>query len=53
MKPIFLFTDIEAILIQPSCRLLTILGPGGIGKTRIGLQIGALSNGKESAPIGL
>jgi predicted ATPase/DNA-binding SARP family transcriptional activator len=27
-------------LSQPGCRLLTLLGPGGNGKTRLGLQVG-------------
>ena len=32
--------DLCSALDQPDCRLLTVLGPGGIGKSRIGLQVG-------------
>jgi predicted ATPase/DNA-binding SARP family transcriptional activator len=31
--------DISARLQDPACRLLTILGPGGIGKTRLALRL--------------
>jgi predicted ATPase/DNA-binding SARP family transcriptional activator len=32
--------DITRLLLEPSCHLLTLLGPGGSGKTRLALQVG-------------
>jgi len=32
---------IAALFADPNCRLLTLLGPGGIGKTRLALQFAA------------
>lgn len=32
---------IAALLVNPACRLLTLVGQGGIGKTRLGLQAAA------------
>ncbi|MBZ0303701.1 MAG: tetratricopeptide repeat protein [Anaerolineae bacterium] len=34
-------SDIARILADPACRLLTLIGPGGIGKTRLALEVAA------------
>src|SRR5688572_27353964 len=31
-------TELAALFADPACRLLTLLGPGGIGKTRLALE---------------
>jgi predicted ATPase len=31
-------TEITRLLLDPACRLLTLLGPGGIGKTRLAIE---------------
>ncbi len=45
-------TRIAARLADPTCRLLTLVGPGGIGKTRLALEVATDRAATESASIG-
>ena len=49
-------TDLSRLLDDPNCRLLTLIGPGGAGKTRLAqevarLQKGAFTDGVYFVPL--
>ena len=40
---------LHTLLDDPACRLVTLVGPGGIGKTRLAMEAGANREGNPTA----
>ncbi len=40
-------TDLTALLTNPTCRLITLVGPGGMGKTRLALETARGVDGEQ------
>ncbi len=38
--------ELDALISDPTCKLITICGPGGMGKTRLALAVAAAQGGK-------
>ncbi len=44
---------LASLLADPTCRLLTVLGPGGVGKTRLGLEAARRAAATGAFPDGV
>ena len=38
--------EVQSLLAQPTCHLLTLVGPGGIGKTRLALRLRTMNEAR-------
>lgn len=45
--------ELAALLADPACRLITLVGPGGIGKTRLAAELARSPNLARSFPDGI
>ncbi|MFP3854871.1 MAG: ATP-binding protein, partial [Anaerolineales bacterium] len=46
-------SEVIARLRDPDCRLLSLIGPGGIGKTRLAMEVSARLEGTDEFPDGV
>ena len=43
--------DLARLLVDPTCRLVTVIGPGGVGKTRLAIELAARLLTQEQSRI--